>query len=205
VLAGRTSVDEVLRVLDVPIEDPPEKVQAISAQPALVESPAPPIVERRVAEPLPNANATMVPVGGAAFELIDDLLAAEAPQSPGALRVLLVDDEEPLRRSLREVLSDDGFEIFEAADGADALEQVDRHTPDVIVLDLVLPQVDGYEVLRRLRSRPATSNVRVIVLTAHGDEESEVRVFAAGADDFLAKPFRPRALSARIRALAGRP
>ncbi|HUF27941.1 MAG TPA: response regulator, partial [Gemmatimonadaceae bacterium] len=97
-----------------------------------------------------------------------------------------------------------GFRVFEARDGAEAIEQIDRCVPDVVVLDLVLPQVDGYEVLRLLRARESTMETRVIVLTAHGDEESEVRVFQAGADDFLAKPFRPRALSARIRALAGR-
>jgi DNA-binding response OmpR family regulator len=146
----------------------------------------------------------MVAVGGAAFELLDADTPAEEPKADGRISVLLVDDEDGLRKALRDVLEDDGFRVFDARDGAEAIEQIDRHAPDVVVLDLMLPQVDGFEVLRMLRAREATVNTRVIVLTAHGDEDSEVRVFRAGADDFLAKPFRARALSARIRALAAR-
>jgi len=89
----------------------------------------------------------------------------------------------------------------EASDGVQALDEVDRSAPDVVVLDLNLPRLDGYGVLNHLRARPSTSKLPVIVLTAKGDEENEVRVFETGANDFLAKPFRPRALSARLRAL----
>ena len=76
--------------------------------------------------------------------------------------------------------------------------------PDIIVLDLNLPGFDGYGVLSHLRSRPATAGIPVIVLTAKGDEDNEVRVFELGADDFLTKPFRARALSARLEAVLGR-
>ena len=79
--------------------------------------------------------------------------------------------------------------------------EVDRSAPDVLVLDLNLPRLDGYGVLNHLRARPSTAKLPVIVLTAKGDEENEVRVFETGANDFLAKPFRPRALSARLKAL----
>jgi len=91
--------------------------------------------------------------------------------------------------------------VVEASDGVQALDEVDRSAPDVVVLDLNLPRLDGYGVLNHLRARPSTSKLPVIVLTAKGDEENEVRVFETGANDFLAKPFRPRALSARLRAL----
>ena len=196
VLSGSTSLDEVIRVLDVP-RDESETGSTREATPRVA------IREAAARDPEPRAS-TMVPVGGAAFELLDADSPVDEPASDGRISVLLVDDEDGLRKALRDVLEDDGFRVFDARDGAEAIEQIDRHAPDVVVLDLMLPQVDGFEVLRMLRAREATVNTRVIVLTAHGDEESEVRVFRAGADDFLAKPFRARALSARIRALAAR-
>src|SRR5256886_203120 len=84
------------------------------------------------------------------------------------------------------------------------VDKVDRVGPDIIVLGLNLPGLDGYGVLSHLPSRPATANIPVIVLTAKGDEDNEVRVFELGADDFLTKPFRARALSARLEAVLGR-
>jgi DNA-binding response OmpR family regulator len=118
--------------------------------------------------------------------------------------VLLVDDEDDLRRVMRDLLEREGYAVQEARDGVQALDQVDRHAPDIIVLDLNLPGLDGYGVLSQLRSRTATRNIPVIVLTAKGDEENEVRVFELGADDFLSKPFRARALPARLEAVLGR-
>jgi two-component system phosphate regulon response regulator PhoB len=94
--------------------------------------------------------------------------------------------------------------VAEARDGIEALDEVDRRAPDVIVLDLNLPGMDGYTVLGKLRSRPATRKVPIIVLTAKGDEDNEVRVFELGANDFLTKPFRARALSARLEAVLAR-
>ena len=96
------------------------------------------------------------------------------------------------------------IDVSEARDGVQALDQIDRIGPDIIVLDLNLPGLDGYGVLSQLRSRPATVDIPVIVLTAKGDEDNEVRVFELGADDFLQKPFRARALSARLEAVLGR-
>jgi type II secretory ATPase GspE/PulE/Tfp pilus assembly ATPase PilB-like protein/ActR/RegA family two-component response regulator len=200
-LTGATSLDEVIRVLDVPRD---EEATAATTSPAVEPVTRVAIREPAVLGPEPPKSSTMVPVGGAAFELLDADLPDDDEADDGRISVLLVDDEDGLRKALRDVLEDEGFRVYDARDGAEAIEQVDRHAPDVIVLDLMLPQVDGFEVLRMLRAREATVNTRVIVLTAHGDEDSEVRVFKAGADDFLAKPFRARALSARIRALAAR-
>jgi DNA-binding response OmpR family regulator len=121
-----------------------------------------------------------------------------------SIKVLLVDDEDQLRKVMKDLLERDGYDVEEASDGVQALDQVDRHAPDIIVLDLNLPGLDGFGVLTHLRSRPATSEIPVVVLTAHGDEESEVRVFELGADDFLSKPFRARTLSARLQAVLGR-
>ena len=110
------------------------------------------------------------------------------------------------KQGLFEPFRPEGFDkvVSEARDGVEALDQADRGAPDVIVLDLNLPGLSGYDVLQRLRAHPATATVPVVVLTAKGDEDNEVRVFELGADDFLTKPFRARALSARLEAVLGR-
>jgi DNA-binding response OmpR family regulator len=118
--------------------------------------------------------------------------------------VLLVEDEEQLRRVMKDLLQREGYRVAEARDGIQALDEVDRFAPDVIILDLNLPGLDGYGVLQQLRSRPATRDIPVMVLTAKGDEDNEVRVFELGADDFVTKPFRARSLTARIEAVLGR-
>jgi two-component system alkaline phosphatase synthesis response regulator PhoP len=141
------------------------------------------------------------------FDLLEET-AAPARRSGGhgqpSSKVLLVDDEDSLRKVMRDLLEREGYVVTEARDGVQALDQVDRVGPDIIVLDLNLPGLDGYGVLSHLRSRPATATIPVIVLTAKGDEDNEVRVFELGADDFLTKPFRARALSARLEAVLGR-
>src|SRR3989475_419820 len=159
-------------------------------------------VERRIA-----AGGTCGHSGVTAhFELLEE---PEPPRVSGphglpARKVLLVDDEDSLRRVVKDLLERDGYIVSEARDGVQALDQVDRVGPDIIVLDLNMPGLDGYGVLSHLRSRPATADIPVIVLTAKSDEDNEVRVFELGADDFLTKPFRARALSARLEAVLGR-
>ena len=138
----------------------------------------------------------------AAFDLLEP--AEAGPRPAVGAKVLLVDDEDLLRKVMKDLLERDGYNVVEARDGVEALDQIDRHGPDIIVLDLNLPGLDGYGVLSHLRSRPATADIPVVVLTARGDEENEVRVFEHGADDFLSKPFRARALSARLAAVLGR-
>ena len=140
-----------------------------------------------------------------AFELLDDPSRPVPAAGPSrGVSVLLVDDEDQLRRVMKDLLERDGYLVHEARDGVQALDQVDKVAPDIIVLDLNLPGLDGYAVLAQLRSRPTTQGIPVIVLTAKGDEDNEVRVFELGADDFLTKPFRARALSARLDAVLTR-
>ena len=171
-----------------------------------IHSPAIPPV--RVPHVPMRGSARNTPAGGvgtipdASFELIEETPANG--KSPLSTTVLLVEDEEPLRRVVRDLLEREGFLVTEAADGIAALDEIDRSAPDIVVLDLNLPRLDGYAVLTHIRARPATARLPVIVLTAKGDEDSEVRVFEFGADDFLTKPFRPRALSARLHALLKR-
>jgi DNA-binding response OmpR family regulator len=150
-----------------------------------------------------HAGASSIPaLPDEVLELIDDGSAGN--RRSGLPTVLLVEDEMPLRRVLKDLLERDGYSVVEAGDGVDALEQIDRCAPDVVILDLNLPRIDGFSVLANLRARPATAKLPVIVLTAKSDEDAEVRVFESGADDFIAKPFRPRALAARLRTLMKR-
>ncbi len=203
VLEGETTIDELLRVTDVPLA--PDVAPAPAA-------PRPGRAPRASGRTAPPATASAPPPAASPFDLAIDMeLVDEGPTEGGAdaagergIRVLLVDDEDDLRRVMRDLLEREGFAVLEARDGAQALDEVDRHAPDIIVLDLNLPGLDGYGVLSHLRSRPATRDIPVIVLTAKGDEENEVKVFEMGADDFLGKPFRARALAARLEAVLGR-
>lgn len=193
VLDGETDVEELLRVLEVP----PERAAPSHPRPARETPRGSTRVPTPAATPVAKPRPSFLPEE--VLELVDDVAApARKATRP---TVLLVEDEEPLRMVLRDLLEREGYEIVEAADGVQALDEVDRHAPDIIVLDLNLPRLDGYHVLSHLRARPATATVPVLVLTARGDEDSEVKVFESGADDFITKPFRPRALSARVKAL----
>ena len=112
-------------------------------------------------------------------------------------KILVVDDESSIRDLLVSYLKAEGYEYEIAADGPSALEVAKKFTPDLIVLDIMLPGMDGLEVLRELRR---TSNVYVIMLTAKADEVDKIVGLSVGADDYLTKPFSPRELMARIKA-----
>jgi two-component system KDP operon response regulator KdpE len=116
-------------------------------------------------------------------------------------RVLIVDDEAQIRRALRTGLSGHGYTVEVAEDGEVALAAIAAHPPDVVVLDLVMPGLDGFEVLRQLR---AWSHLPVIVLSAHGQERDKVEALDLGADDYLTKPFGMGELLARLRAVLRR-
>lgn len=116
-------------------------------------------------------------------------------------RVLVVDDEPTVRDVVVQYLRRDGHEVTEAVDGHQALELLASSPPDLVVLDLMLPGVDGLEVLRRLR---ATSDVPVIMLTALAEERDRVTGLELGADDYVVKPFSPRELAARVNGVLRR-
>ena len=111
--------------------------------------------------------------------------------------VLVVDDDLPIRRFLRAGLESSGYRLVEAERGADALREAATRSPDLVLLDLGLPDMDGFEVVRRLRE---WSQVPVIVLSARGQEQDKIRALDAGADDYVTKPFAMGELHARIRA-----
>ncbi|NDC63402.1 MAG: DNA-binding response regulator, partial [Planctomycetia bacterium] len=117
---------------------------------------------------------------------------------------LVVDDEEDLLELVRYNLSKEGYRVTCFATGEDALKTARKQPPDLIVLDLMLPAVDGLEVCRRLKGDPKTRDIPIIMLTAKSEESDMVAGLERGADDYIAKPFSPRVLAARIKALLRR-
>ncbi len=118
--------------------------------------------------------------------------------------VLIVEDEAPLTTMLRYNIEKEGFRAAEARDGEEALLLIQEESPDLILLDWMLPRVPGIEVCRRLRSKSETRNIPIIMLTARGEEADRVRGLDTGADDYITKPFLMTELLARIRAVLRR-
>lgn len=118
--------------------------------------------------------------------------------------ILVVEDEPPLQKLLAYNLEAAGFDTTQAYDGEEALTLIDERAPDLVLLDWMLPQLSGLEVCRRLRRRPDTAHLPIIMLTARGEEPDRLRGLDTGADDFIAKPFSPAELIARVRAVLRR-
>ncbi len=116
-------------------------------------------------------------------------------------KILVVDDEENIRSLVETYLKNDGYEVVTASTGEEALERMATESPDLVILDVRLPGIDGFETLRRLRR---DSNVFVIMLTARTDESDTLIGLEVGADDYVSKPFSPRELVARVRAMLRR-
>jgi two-component system phosphate regulon response regulator PhoB len=119
-------------------------------------------------------------------------------------RILIVEDEEPLSLLLRYNLETEGYDVETVARGDDADTRLRESTPDLVVLDWMLPGLSGIELCRRLRTRPETKSLPIIMLTARGEESERVRGLSTGADDYIVKPFSVPELVARIRALLRR-
>ena len=115
-----------------------------------------------------------------------------------APRILLVDDEQPIQTLLSFPLQRDGYEVVVASDGREALSRYDEHPPDLVVLDLMLPRMDGLEVCKRLRAKGET--VPIIMLTAKSEEIDKVLGLELGADDYITKPFSMREFRSRVKA-----
>ncbi len=115
--------------------------------------------------------------------------------------LLLADDNEDMRLMLRELFRASGHEVSLAADGVDALASIAEREPDLVILDHSMPRMSGLEVCRRLKQNPFTARIPVMMLTAQSGIESKVEGFNAGADDYIAKPFDPRELRARVQAM----
>jgi two-component system alkaline phosphatase synthesis response regulator PhoP len=118
--------------------------------------------------------------------------------------VLVVDDEANIVELVRMYLEQEGFRVESAADGASAMERISRKPPAVLILDLMLPEVDGWEVCRRVRAGTAAPDLPIVMLTARDDDVDKIVGLELGADDYVTKPFNPRELVARVKALLRR-
>jgi DNA-binding response OmpR family regulator len=120
------------------------------------------------------------------------------------VKVLVADDSPVVRRLVAARMQADGHEVLEAADGVEAVDVALRHQPDLLVLDRVMPKMDGLEVCDRLRADERTRDVGILMLTDHGGEQAMIEGIARGADEFMSKPFSPRELSVRVRLVGAR-
>jgi two-component system KDP operon response regulator KdpE len=122
-------------------------------------------------------------------------------QAPKSRLILVVDDEPRMIRFIRMNLELEGYQVIEAKNGLVALEQVRQHLPDLVIMDVMMPEMDGFETLRMLRE---ISTVPVILLTVKADEEDKIHGLELGADDYITKPFSPRELNSRVNAVMRR-
>ncbi len=118
-------------------------------------------------------------------------------------RVLVVDDEPNIVLSLEFLMRQAGFDVTTAGDGESALEQVQQQPPDLVLLDISLPGLSGFEVLERLRAQPDHTRLPIIMLTAHGREVEREKGLALGADDYVTKPFSTQQLVEKVKQLLG--
>ena len=119
-------------------------------------------------------------------------------------RILIADDERDILEMLEYTLSKEGYQVKKALDGEETIKQAENFSPDIILLDIMMPKMDGIEVCRTLRAKPKFDNTIIMILTARGEEYSEVAGFDAGADDYVTKPVKLRSLVRRLSALQRR-
>lgn len=187
VAEGITTLEEVARV--VPLDAWSELAPVV----------LPPVAAPVVA---PVAQAAVATPAAAPMAASPAALPVAAAPRPRPL-VLAVDDAEEIRSLIGATLEDQ-YDLVYAVDGLDALEQVARHRPDILVLDVMMPNLSGYEVCKRLKDDPATAEVPVLILSARGDSSHIKEGFQVGADDYLPKPFDPEEMELRVRALLRR-
>jgi two-component system cell cycle response regulator DivK len=118
-------------------------------------------------------------------------------------RILVVDDQEDNRRILRDLLTASGFEVIEGNTGEEGVALAEERAPDLILMDIQLPGIDGYEATRQIKAKPALRATPLIVVTSYALSGDDAKAFAAGADAYVSKPFSPRALLAKVKELLG--
>ncbi len=197
---GQTSLEEVVRVLGDRAGDDPtvlaeEPVALKELLPDLLGSTAGSVSDP--AAPDTESGSRVSPPPSPVPREVQTSPASSAP------RILVADDDAQMRKLVRMILKREGFLVEEAADGLDALEVMDSHPVDLLILDLDMPRLDGLGVLEELRARVLTSSIPVIVLTARSDD-TEVKALDLGAQDYLTKPVQPSSLAARVKAVLRR-
>ena len=113
--------------------------------------------------------------------------------------ILVIEDQEDNRRIMRDLFTSAGYEVVEAFTGEEGVTSARAHRPDLIVMDIALPGIDGYEATRRIKANPELSGVKIIAVTSYALSGDDVKAYEAGCDDYVAKPFSPRKLLTKIR------
>ena len=114
-------------------------------------------------------------------------------------KILVVEDQEDNRKILRDLLVANDYEVIEAIDGLEGVAKAESHKPDLILMDIQIPGVDGYEATRRIKANPELKHIPVIVVTSYALSGDDVKAFGAGCDAYITKPYSPRELLARVR------
>gem|GEM_PF-94486 len=195
---GQTSIEEIVRVLGDRAGDDPT---VLEAEPVALKELLPDLLasapDTSPAGPGTGPESLVSPPPSPVSR------DADSPPPSGSPRILVADDDAQMRKLVRMILKREGFQVEEAADGLDALEVMDSHPVDLLILDLDMPRLDGLGVLEELRARVLTSSIPVIVLTARSDD-TEVKALDLGAQDYLTKPVQPSSLAARVKAVLRR-
>jgi two-component system KDP operon response regulator KdpE len=131
--------------------------------------------------------------------MVEKIPSSLEPSAPRL--ILIVDDEARMRRFIRMNMELEGYQVLEAENGLQALDQIRQHTPELVIMDVMMPEMDGFETLKLLRE---ISTVPVILLTVKSDEDDKIHGLGLGADDYITKPFSPRELSSRVSAVLRR-
>src|ERR1700730_8558454 len=126
-------------------------------------------------------------------------MSVPASTTTNGATLLIVDDDERARKKLRQIFADAGYRVFDVDDAPSALRLLSKETCDLVVLDLEMPDVDGFALCRLLRAQPATSKLPIVVFSASDDENRKVEAFTAGADDYITKPSTPGELLSRVK------
>ena len=113
--------------------------------------------------------------------------------------ILVIEDQEDNRRILRDLLTNSGYEVIEEVNGENGVTSAERHRPDLILMDVQLPGINGYEATRRIKANPDLKQIPIIIVTSYALSGDDVKAFAAGCDAYISKPFSPRKLLAKIR------
>ena len=113
--------------------------------------------------------------------------------------VLVIEDQEDNRRIMRDLLTTKGYDVIESVDGLDGVKTAETRRPDLILMDIQLPGIDGYEATRRIKANPEIRGTPIIVVTSYALSGDDVKAFQAGCDAYMAKPFSPRELLAKVR------
>ncbi|MBN2407997.1 MAG: response regulator [Elusimicrobia bacterium] len=160
-------------------------------------------VKECFSKPFVNRDAILDELKKLMDKMTEEKMPDQKKESAG-VRILVADDEEIILELVRDTLESQGYEVIVAHDGREALEQIYAHKPDVLLLDVKMPFLTGYEVCEKIREDILMSNIPIIMLTAKTSEQDEIKGLESGVDDYMTKPFRPAILLARIRSVLAR-